>query len=348
MATLSEINDRVRLELGDLPQAFTESFTGDGVSTVWNLNVYPVEAPTVVVKVDGITVSASVEERTGRLVLAAAPASNASIVVTGTHYRYFSCTDLSAITTEAMDLHLNNRTDEYGRAVTLATMPTVEMYPAALMGTIQALWALATDASFDIDISTPDGVTIPRSERFRQLMEMIEARQQQYTELTNALGIGLYRLEVFTLRRISKGTGRYVPVYTPREVDDYSAPTRVYLPLPSYGSKPAEEAHSVHDITLTRGDAFEITLDFDFDITHFEVSAQARTVPDSPILAAQFAVTVLDAALGTVKLSLTPDQTSGLPLRSYWDVEVQSLVDPDDVLTMLGGVLVAQKDVTRA
>jgi hypothetical protein len=52
------------------------------------------------------------------------------------------------------------------------------------------------------------------------------------------LGIGLYGIEVFTLRRISKMTNRYVPVYKPQEVDDRSHGQRTNVPRPTYGDSP--------------------------------------------------------------------------------------------------------------
>lgn len=347
MALLSDITNRVRLELADLPATFTEEYVGDGVSTVWNLTHYPVDSTTVVVKVNNSTVAGSIDERSGRLVLAAAPAVGASIVVTGTHYRYFAPSDLDDIVNAALTQHIGKRTDQYGRTLTLSTMPVVEEYPAALLATTQALWALATDASFDIDILTPDGVTIPRSQRFQQLMEMIQARQEQYKELSAALGIGLYAVEVFTLRRISKATGRYVPVFAPKEIDDFSSPVRIYLPMPTYGSTPVESATALYDISLVKGDAFSLSLDFSIDLTNYKVEAMARQVPESPVAAATFTVTTVDAPAGIVTISLTPTQTGNLPGRSYWDLQITSLSDSTNVQTLLSGLLLAQKDVTR-
>lgn len=347
MATLTEINNRVRLELGDMAAGFSQSFVADGTSAIFNLDFYPLDATSVVVKVNGTPVSAAVEERTGRLVLNATPAANATVAVTGTHYRYFSDNDLSEITAGAMTQHIGQRTDQFGRAITLENLPGREMYAASLYGSIQVLWALATDASFDIDISTPDGVNIPRSERFRQLMEMIQAKTEQYKELCQLLGIGLYGIEVFTFRRISKQTGRYIPVYEPQEVDDYSKPVRLYFPVPTYGSAPMEAATGIYDITIKQGDALDLTLDFDFDISNYTVAAQARVVPESPVLAATFTVTVVDAPAGRVTLSLTPAQTRLLPLRCQWDVQVTNNLDANDVKTMLTGFLVAERDITR-
>jgi hypothetical protein len=81
----------------------------------------------------------------------------------------------------------------------------------------------------------PDGVSIPRSERYRQLMQMIQMRQDHYRDLCVQLGVGLYSIDVFSLRRISKTTNRYVPVYKPQEVDDRSISQRVEMSLPTYG-----------------------------------------------------------------------------------------------------------------
>jgi hypothetical protein len=346
VATLSDISTRVRIELADLAQSFSEDHIGDGTSTVWNLSNYPLDATTLVVKVNGTQVAGTVSERDGRLVLSSAPALGSTITVTGTRYRYFSPTDLDMIVSSAVEQHIHARTDEYGRAITLSSMGSIEIYPASLLATVQALYALATDSSFDIDIHTPDGVSIPRSERFAQLMQMIQVRQDQYKELCTALNIGLYRIEVFTFRRISKSTGRYIPVFQPQEIDDYSTPLRVYLPMPSYGSTPAAQAHDVYDITLTKGDSFQVTLDFDFDLTDYTIAAQSRLVPESPVSVA-FTVTVVNAIAGTVTLSLTSDQTDNLPFKSMWDVQLTSISDPTNIQTVLGGVLIANKGVTR-
>ena len=104
--------------------------------------------------------------------------------------------------------------------MTLTKLAAVEQYPIAILAVIEALWALATDASFDINIFAPDGVTIPRSERYHQLVNMINQRQEQYRTLCSALNIGLWRLEIGTLRRVSRHTNKLVPIYMPQEIDD--------------------------------------------------------------------------------------------------------------------------------
>lgn len=347
MAVSSEIANRVRLELGDLPATFSESFVGDGASTVFNLAHYPLDLTTVVVRVNGTAVAASAEARTGRVVMGTAPAAGAVITVSGTHYRYFSPEDMSTFIDSAVETHINKRTDKFGRPITLATLPSVEVYPLSLMATVQCLWALATDASFDIDINTPDGVSVPRSERFRQLMDMIQSREAQYKELSAALGVGLYSIETFTFRRISKATGRYIPVFQPQEIDDLSRPTRIFLSMPSYGSDPLASSLATYDLTMVRGDAFSVTVDFDFDVSNYTVEAQIRTVPESPVVAAEFTIVKTDAPAGTVSLSLTPAQTRRMPPRAYWDLQVTNDSNPDDVRTLVGGIVASRAQVTR-
>ena len=112
---------------------------------------------------------------------------------------------------------------------------------------------------------------IPRSERYRQLMQMIQVRKDQYKELCSQLGIGLYKIDIFTLRRTSKTTNRYVPVYLPQEVDDRSMPMRAELPMPTYGASVSPSDVPTFDITMYQGDSFEVYLSFQFDVTGYKI-----------------------------------------------------------------------------
>ena len=144
-----------------------------------------------------------------------------------------------------------------------------------------ALYTLATDASFDIDITAPDGVMIPRSERYRQLMQMIDVRKNQYKELCSQLGIGLFKIDVFSLRRISKTTNRYIPIYMPQEVDDISMPVRVYLPLPTYGATEKPTTATIQDLYIYEGDDFHFDIQFGFELDAYTPKSEIRMNPDS-------------------------------------------------------------------
>lgn len=348
MASVESLRSRVRMELNDPPKSFVWGAEATGTQR-YEMPYSPVDGASLAVFVDGINVSddVEVEEHTGVLTFDSAPASGADISVSGTFFRYFTDSELDEFVEDAVRQHSHNRTDEFGRAITLGNLPVIEDYPLSILATIHALYALATDSSFDIDISTPDGVGIPRSERYRQIMEMIQTRRDQYNQLCQALNIGLYRIEVFTFRRISRRTNRYVPVYLPQEVDDRSKPQRAYLPLPTYGTSPGADSTGRYDIVLTQGDAFSVVLDFPFDVTGFTPLAQIRLYPESAAYAAQFTITEEDYAQGKLRISLSPEQTKGLPLRSYWDIQLTANDDPENVKTYISGTVFAKRQVTR-
>jgi hypothetical protein len=248
MATISTLIDRVRLELGDLGKSFVERLYADGTTNRFQLSYNPLDAVPLAVSIDGTPVADSqihVEESTGIIALGTMvngvittpliPTVGQELIVNGTHFRYFTNAEMTQIVENALGQHSAKRVDSLGRKITVENLAPIEEYPVALYAATLALYTLATDASFDIDISAPDGVMIPRSERYRQLMDMIQARREQYRDLCVQLGIGMYSIDVFTFRRISKTTNRYVPVYKPQEVDDKSVSQRAEIPLPTYG-----------------------------------------------------------------------------------------------------------------
>jgi hypothetical protein len=50
--------------------------------------------------------------------------------------------------------------------------------------------------------------------------------QGRYEELCHQLGVGLDRIEMLDLRRVSRQTGRLIPLFVEKEYDDYSLPKR--------------------------------------------------------------------------------------------------------------------------
>jgi len=323
VATLTSIVDRVRMEIGDKGSSFVWS------TTTTNTNRYevpytPLLGETLAVFVDGVDVANAslIEEHTGVLTLDVLPPVGTTLTVQGTHFRFFTDDELAVISDAAVRQHLYNRADAFGRPLNIENLPVVEEFPAALLATYQSLYTLATDASFDIDIQTPDGVSIPRSERYRQLMDMIRGRKEQYDELCQALNIGLTRIETFTFRRISKTTNRYVPIYMPQEVDDRTIPSRIFLPIPTYGGSPVPSKAAPYDLVFTQGDDFSVILDFPFTLTGQVPKSQIRIFPDSAGRLAEITCVVVDEELGKLQLSLTSLQTKRIPLRSYWDIQL--------------------------
>lgn len=348
MATNDDIVNRVRLELGDTATTFDITMSGNGVATRYETGTYPVDGTLLIVTVDGVAdTNITVEERTGVVTFAAPPGLGSNVRFQGTKYRYFGPTDLQTFIDSSVAEQTNNRTDSFNRQMNLANLPIIEEYPLALLATVKALWALATDSSFDIDISAPDGVSIPRSERYRQLMEMITARQAQYDEYAALLNIGIQRIEVMQLRRVSKMTGRLVPIFIEHEIDDNSKPQRVWLPTNTYGSSPMPSNQVEQDFATTQGDFFSYVLDFGYDVTNFSYLAQVRLYAASETLLQTFTVTPVTGQPTQVTLSLTSDQTKLLPLEGVWDIVITNNADPTDIRTPFGGRIFCQQDVSR-
>jgi hypothetical protein len=276
VADITSLVAKVRVELGDLGKSFVTQFVSDGTTNRFQLHYAPLDGETVAVFANAIDVTADsyVEESSGALVVTltnaeyptlvtagqTVPNSGVQFTVSGQYYRYFTASELSSLVTDAIAQHTAKHTDSMGRKITVTNLPTLDEYPVAVYATTLALYTLATDSAFDIDIQAPDGVTIPRAERYRQLMQMISVRQEQYRELCAYLGVGMYSIDIFTLRRISKTTNRYVPVYKPMEVDDRSFPQRAHLVEPTYGdSRPAFPTEN-GELTAYQGRAYSGTL----------------------------------------------------------------------------------------
>jgi len=322
VATISTLIERVRLELGDLGKSFVEQFMVDGTTNRFKIDLAPLDGPTVIVQKNGIDISSAswVEESTGVIVLETVPADGDLLTVSGTYFRYFTPTEMSTLVTTAITEHAGRHVDSAGRQITIDNLPSIEEYPVAVYATTLALYTLATDAAFDIDIAAPDGVNIPRSERYRQLMEMVQTRKDQYRELCSMLGIGLYTIDVLTLNRISKATGRLIPVYNPQEVDDRSYPHRVHVPPPTYGDSPVPWITEGGELTAYQGRAFITTLSFTGDFTGKSFLANLLTQRGTALVIQHFNLDVVDNGNNafTATLSLTADQTSRLAERTYW------------------------------
>ena len=350
MATLTNLAERLRSELGDIGKSFVYQFTADGTTNRYLLPYSPVDAINMVITVDGTDISTTVdvEETTGYMTFDTTPEEGAVVVAAGTYFRYFTVTEIEQFVCTAFEQHTANHADSYGRAVLMDTLPGLEEYPVVIYASTLALYTLATDASFDIDITAPDGVTIPRSERYRQLMQMVETRKQQYKELCSLLGIGLYKIDVFTLRRTSKTTNRYVPVYLPQEVDDRSMPQRAILNIPSYGSAIAPSSVATKDLLIYSGDSFTAILDFpdSMDVNDYTWESQISQQPGSGVKLTTFTIDFVDGATDQLQLTLTTTQTDALPDKAYWDIQGTLVADTTQVRTFMRGAVFTTEDVT--
>ena len=356
MATLAALSDRLRLEIGDISRSFVEEFRGDGVGSRFQLTEAPVNGASLSIKVNGVEVSnaATVEESVGMVQLGAIPPVDAVVLISGTSHKYFTDDEIQYYINTAFMEHAAHSTDSSGAKATIPTMRGIEEYPVVLLASTMALYTLATDASFDIDIISPDGVSIPRSERFRQLTEIISQRKEQYRELCSLLGIGLYKIDVFNLRRISRLTNKYVPMYRPQEVDDGSLPQRVQLSIPNYGDITPASPVVNKDLSLYAGDDFDISLKFSMDLSTYTPLAQIRLFPTfpsnqvGPVILTTFetskSASITGGILDTLNLHLDSAVTAKLPRTAYYDIQLTSSVGV--VKTYLEGKVFTKPQIT--
>lgn len=229
--TFETVKERTRLELGDKVKQFQAVVTGDGDSRHYDLPVQVLSTEglrvytTAGVLIDATTYTVDVDQ--GVLILNTPLAEGTSLVVEGNHGRWFTDAEIEIFLNSAMMKHNHERSP----AVDYTTLPPIEEHLVAILATVEALWVLANDAAYDLDIITPEGVSIPRTQRYSQIMAMIQSRQQQYEDLASMLDVGLGRIRILTLRRVSRLTNKLVPIYKPQEIDDTTEPVRVYPPI---------------------------------------------------------------------------------------------------------------------
>jgi hypothetical protein len=345
MATLSSLVNRVRVELGDLGKSFVTQFVADGTTNRFKLHYAPLDGTGVLVFKNGVDISttSSIEESTGVLVTDVLPSDGDEFTVSGNYYRYFTQSEIELIVGDAVAQHTHRSKDATGRTLNVATLPVIDEYPVTVYAVTLALYTLATDSAFDIDVQAPDGVTIPRTERYRQLMQMVQTRQEQYRDLCVQLGVGMYKMEVFSLRRISKATGRYIPVYAPQEVDDRSYPQRTHIPEPTYGDAPVEWPTTGDELTAYQGRSFSTNVSFTIDLTDAKYANSSFEVKllnqrGSVLIVQDFYIDhqTLTGTTYNLTFSLTADQTMRLANRTYWSIQIIDIID-ENPLEVKGG-----------
>lgn len=254
---LAAIRQRLRLEIGDFEAPFQVVLQSDGFTRRFDL---PVE----VVTPAGLSVMAQdelpgggysapavipasayeLDARAGVLTLDAPLPNDSLLTVTGTNHQFFSDAELSIFirsaalkhTKGAEDLQVYRDARGFRRFLysneTVDTIAPVEHHAVALLAATEALEVVRTDTAYDIDVVTADGTSLPRGERFRNIGELIAEKRMVYDDLCRNLGVGLNRIEVTNMRRVSRTTGRLVPNYVSREFDDRRpvAPLRIFAP----------------------------------------------------------------------------------------------------------------------
>lgn len=356
MATLTGLIARTKLELGEYDAPFQVSFPGDGIRTQFELDYDNIVPGSVVVWLASapntpLTTPAqyTIDLEQGSLKVATPVAVGDAVIVAGDHTDVFSDTDVQTFVETAFIQHVVDRQVNY------ATLPRVEEYLVVILATVEGLWALVTSAARDIDVHTPEGVSIPRSQRFAQLMMLIRERTAQYKELAAALNVGIFRIEMLTLRRISRMTGRFVPEYLPQEIDDRSPPQRVFPPIDKRDAVIPDLEAGILNLTIDQLTGLGFTQDVQFttngttpiNITGYTFAAQLRLSPVNDFIEQSFLVTVTNAAQGRIRISLTEDEVTYLRTNHVYAWDLQWRPPSGAADTKLRGTAFITKEFAR-
>jgi len=225
-ATLSDVSSGARTFLRDFPVFFEVDQGPLNTLTVRlphplisasTLNVYvttPAVPPTSTAST-AITKAWQCDERNGLLKITDDALLGKNLVIAGYHYNWFLDSDLT--------FHANQVLSEFtysGAVSGIAGMQPAQVEVTMLGTVVRALWSLSMELMLDIDVNTPEGMTIPARQRYTQVLQMLGPFEAEFQSKADMLGLGLGALQIFRLRRVSLTTGRYVPVYTDREIDD--------------------------------------------------------------------------------------------------------------------------------
>lgn len=234
MATMDDFVSGARILLRDFPQFF-EIDMGPLTTLTIRLPHPLVSAKTVSVytaddTVDPVvmtrTTAWQLDERNGLLKLTDDTLLNKRVIVNGYHFSWFLDSDLVFHSKQVW-----GEMTSYG-SLSLTSLSDAQAEVVDLGTVVHALWSLVIELSLDIDVSTPEGMFIPARQRFTQVTQMLGLYEAEYTTKAGLLNMGLGSLDQFRLRRVSLMTGRFVPVYRDREVDDHRWPQRLYPVLP--------------------------------------------------------------------------------------------------------------------
>jgi len=247
MATIESITKGARSYLRDFPKFYTASVkraTTPRVIQLPHKNAVPQEmyieamggsdSRLGVLKLQGTTVTDStftytLDVREGLIKILEAPTDGTVwgdtqyFNIDGYYHEWVSPGDLQFYVEVVLAEHGTNRSD-----FDLSEVPDAEEDLLSLGAAIEACWSLMFQFSRDIDVSTPEAIGLPLTQRFRQVEDLVAMLTDKYKNKANLLGVGLERITVSQLRRQSYTTNRLVPVYKMREWDDASFPVRMF------------------------------------------------------------------------------------------------------------------------
>lgn len=170
------------------------------------------------------------------------------ILVEGYHYEWLTPTDLDFYA----DMSIHQIT--HNLSVPLDALADAVIDLVGIGTLVEALWGLVSEFSRDIDVITSESVHILASQRFHMVQGLLDYWMGQYKTRAQSLNVGLDRIEVFTLRRVSHQTERLVPIYRPREVGDYGPLERLWPDIDPGILHPEKQEDPLREDVFVEGD----------------------------------------------------------------------------------------------
>jgi hypothetical protein len=224
---LDDVTEVARTYLRDFPRFFQVSF--DAAGRTYELGHINIDVDTLWIATNtGASVSEltatqySLDNRNGILRLASTPPANSKIMVEGYFYEWVSPADLEFYAKQAINQHI------FSLEIPLENMAQLIIETIGMRTICEVLMALMSEYSRDIDVNTSESVHIPASQRFRMVQSLLSYWSNEYNTQARALNIGVDRIEIFNLRRVSRTTNRYVPLYKTKELGDYGPIERIF------------------------------------------------------------------------------------------------------------------------
>ena len=227
MAVIDSVTTTARNLLRDFPKFFQVSF--DAVGRTYELGNTNIDTTTFwVATAVGASATAlntnqyDLDARNGILRLTSTQTSGTKVMVEGYYYEWVLPSDLEFYAQKAINQHAQT----LPLPIENATAAVIDVIGMAAL--IECLWALMTEYARDIDVMTSESIHIPGSQRFRMLQSLIDQWEGEYRKYAKALNIGPERIEIMNLRRVSRTTNRYIPLYQPKEIGEYGPMERLF------------------------------------------------------------------------------------------------------------------------
>jgi hypothetical protein len=349
------IRARTRLEIGDYAENFSVNTTADGTSAMYELGYQVITNVTVAFNGSNQNQNTyTLDAQRGTILFNSIPASGTQIAAFGQHNQFFPDAELDLYIRSAFLKHTTGfeissyNVDSFGHhqmakvSQDLVSLPEVQWHMVALLAAAESLEILLSDATYDIDVQTPEGVSLPRSERESAIQELADRKLTKYKELGAFLNVGFYRVRMGSLRRRSLTTGRLTPVYAEREFDDNEPPQRIiaHIDLPVDLQQPDDGVFS-QDLIIPAGTGLSETFTTGTDLSAATAVIATMTTGGYTTSIVTLTVVVVNAATGEVTVTIPYSLAQTLPAYAPWRLVA---TQPDGTAPVIATGTVVQQE----